>query len=153
MQITAFDLASRFIGIKETAGVASNPMILGMLKLDGEWPQDDDVPWCSAFANYVCWLLRLPRSKSLAARSWLNIGVGIDISQADPGSDIVILKRGEGVQPGPEVVNAPGHVGFFAGYDEKNQLVEVLAGNQGDSVSIARFPVSKILSIRRILND
>jgi hypothetical protein len=47
MNITAFDLAQRFVGIKEIAGSVSNPQILAMLKLDDDWPKDDSVPWCS----------------------------------------------------------------------------------------------------------
>lgn len=149
MNITVFDLAQRFVGVKEVPGAGSNPQVLAFLRLDDSWPQGDDVPWCSAFANYVAWLLRLPRSKNLAARSWLNVGVPISLFQATLG-DIVILKRGGGEQPGPEVISAPGHVGFYAGHD--GATVYVLGGNQGDSVSIAPFPVFRILGIRRIEN-
>jgi uncharacterized protein (TIGR02594 family) len=145
---SAFQLAQRFIGIKEVAGVASNPQILAMLQLDQKWPEDDSVAWCSAFVNYVCWLLRLPRSKNLAARSWLRVGIPILLSDASPESDVVILKRGEGTQPGPDVVDAPGHVGFFAGAE--NGFVYLLSGNQGDSVNISRFDAERILGIRRL---
>lgn len=69
IEMTAFDLAQRFAGAAEVAGSASNPQILAMLRLDEKWPEGDDVPWCSAFINYVAWLLRLTRSKSLQARS------------------------------------------------------------------------------------
>ena len=88
-----------------------------VLKLDDEWPDGDEVPWCSAFMNYICWLLRLPRSKSLRARSWLSVGTPIDISDARPGFDVVILKRGIGRQPGPDNLTATGHVALFAGLE------------------------------------
>jgi uncharacterized protein (TIGR02594 family) len=148
VEITAFDLAERFIGVKEIFGVASNPMILSMLKLDEQWPTADEVPWCSAFVNYICWLLRLPRSKSLSARSWLLVGSSASVEGAEVGSDIVILKRGKGEQPGPEVIKAPGHVGFFAGI-EGDQIL-VLGGNQGDAVNVSRFNKDLVLGIRRI---
>lgn len=147
MNITPFEIAQRFVGVKEVPGSASNPQVLAFLRLDNAFPAGDDVPWCSAFVNYIAWLLRLPRSKSLAARSWLQVGVPITPAQAKLG-DVVILKRGDGVQPGPEVINANGHVGFFAGYDGVN--IHVLGGNQGDSVSVATFAASRILGIRRI---
>jgi len=147
--VSAFDLAQRFIGTAETAGVASNPLVLAMLRLDQAWPKGDDVPWCSAFVNFVAWLLRLPRSKSLTARSWLAVGSAIPLSQAVPGFDVVILKRGTGKQPGPSVLNAPGHVGFFAGVDKAGVLV--LGGNQGDQVGVASFPVSQVLGVRRLV--
>lgn len=146
--ITAFDLAQRFVGVKEIAGTSSNPQVLAMLQLDNEWPKGDDVAWCSAFANYIAWLLRLPRSKNLAARSWLQVGTPIPIEQAEPGNDVVIMRRGTGDQPGPEVINAPGHVGFFAGLEGDRVLI--LGGNQGDSVSIASFLATNILGIRRL---
>jgi uncharacterized protein (TIGR02594 family) len=154
LEITAFDLAQRFVGVKEGPGSINNPQVVAMLRLDQAWPAGDDVAWCSAFVNYIAWLLRLPRSKSLGARSWLTVGVPVMLSVAKPG-DVVVLKRGEDPQPGPNVVDAPGHVGFFAGLDRdplSNQPSHllVLGGNQRDQVCIERFPVSQILGIRRL---
>lgn len=145
---SAFQIAQRFIGTKEIPGIASNPMVLAMLRLDQEWPAGDEVAWCSGFVNYVAWLLRLPRSKSLAARSWLQIGIPIKLAEARADCDIVILQRGEGKQPGSDVVNAPGHVGFYAGVQGDDVLL--LAGNQGDAVNISHFPQSRILGVRRL---
>ncbi len=143
----AFDLAQRFTGIKEVGGNVDNPQIMAMLKLDKDWPSADEVPWCSAFANYICWLARLPRSKDLRARSWLNIGIGIQLDQAEPG-DIVIIKRGKGEQPGPENTTAQGHVGFYAGIT--GNLIEILGGNQRDTVKISRYPRDRLLGVRRL---
>ena len=129
----AYDLAQRFTGLKEVAGNVDNPQIMAMLKLDNEWPSEDEVPWCSAFVNYICWLTRLPRSKDLRARSWLLIGVPVSLADAEIG-DIVIIKRGGGDQPGPENTTAQGHVGFYAGYIDG--FVEILGGNQSDTVKL-----------------
>ena len=145
--VTAFDLAQRFVGLEEISGSVNNPQIMAMLKLDNKWPEDDEVPWCSAFVNYICWLLRLPRSKNLRARSWLTVGQGISLDEALPG-DIVVFQRGAGPQPGPEVIEAPGHVGFYAG--EFGKFIEVLGGNQGDTVKISRYPKARLLSVRRL---
>lgn len=147
LAVTPFDLAARFLGTRESPGVAANPLILSMLRLDTSWPEQDEVPWCSAFANFVCWLLRLPRSKSLSARSWLMVGTPIRLDQAEPGFDVVVLKRGPH-SPGPEVLQAPGHVGFFAGL--AGGVVEVLGGNQGDAVTRAKFPAADVLGVRRL---
>jgi hypothetical protein len=132
-----------------------------MLTLDSKWPEDDKVPWCSAFTNYICWWLRLPRSKSLRARSWLEVGFSIPDKDAEVGFDVVILKRGGGNQPGPEVIKAPGHVGFFGGWgwpnadtDHYGEMipthVKLLGGNQSDSVCVASYNVNRILGIHRI---
>jgi uncharacterized protein (TIGR02594 family) len=148
MNITAFDIAERFQGTKEIKGTVDNPQVMAMLKLDNKWPQSDEVPWCSAFTNYICWLLRLPRSKSLMARSWIGIGEYIDLKDALKGFDIVVLKRGAGNQPGPDVLKAPGHVGFYAGHNTDE--VFLLGGNQSDGVNISSYNVNRILAIRRL---
>jgi uncharacterized protein (TIGR02594 family) len=150
--LTAFDLAQRFVGSKEVPGSMDNPQIMAMLRLDNSWPGHDEVAWCSAFVNYVCWLLRLPRSKSLAARSWLQIWSAVETQyDAEVGFDVAILKRGGPNQPGPKVLDAEGHVGFFAGKEGDNILV--LGGNQSDQVSISSFPSAQLLGIRRLYHD
>jgi uncharacterized protein (TIGR02594 family) len=149
MNVTAFSIGQRFVGLKEVAGSASNPLILAMLRLDASWVQDDQTAWCSAWLNWVCWLLELPRSRSLAARSWLTVGRSIALTDAQPGFDVVVLSRGKQPQPDATVLQAPGHVGFYAGQDATS--VQLLAGNQGDSVNVASFPKTRILSIRRLL--
>jgi uncharacterized protein (TIGR02594 family) len=146
--MTPFQLAQRYVGIHELIK-GDHPLIQWWLSLCG-FPMNvtDEVAWCSAFVNGMCWELRLPRSKSAAARSWLQVGTPISISQATPGFDVVVLKRGQGQQPGPDVINAPGHVGFFAGME--NGKVLVLAGNQGNAVSVLAFPLGDVLGIRRV---
>jgi len=145
MKITAYELATRFVGVKEIPGQLHNPAILAMLKLDQDWPESDEVPWCSAFVNYIAWLLRLPRSKSLLARSWLGVGLPVEVGFA--GWDVVILARGKN-PPGRSNLTAPGHVGFYGG--STGSVVYVLGGNQGDSVSISEFPQARVLGYRTL---
>ena len=148
IETSAYELAQRFVGeIRERPGEKDHPFIVWCHSLCG-LDAADEVPWCSSFANGIAWILRLPRSKSASARSWLAVGVPVNHSEAVPGFDVVILKRGEGEQPGPEVLNAAGHVGFFGGFESGRVLV--LGGNQGDQVSVAPFPMSSILGIRRL---
>lgn len=153
MRITAYELAQRFVGLKEIDGPdVTSPQILAMLQLDDSWPADDSVPWCSAFVNYIAWLLRLPRSKSLRARSWLRVGEAVEIGEARTGFDVVVLARGSGEQPGADVINAPGHVGFFGGLEESTDgfRVYALAGNHSDRVSVERFDAKRVLGVRRL---
>ena len=144
--MTPYDLAARWVGVKEVADTSSNEDILRMLRIDADWPEGDHVPWCSAFINFIAWSFRLPRSKSLRARSWLLVGT--PTQDPSPGFDIVIFKRGGGRQPGPDVIKAPGHVGFFAGFEGGKVLV--LGGNQADAVNISRYPKSRVLGYRRL---
>lgn len=143
MYITPYQLAERFTGIQEISGSMDNPQIMAMLKLDNVWPEHDEVPWCSAFMNYVCWLMRLPRSKSLAARSWLDIGRPISLEDAKAEYDVVILNR----PPNPE----SGHVGFFAGWEDDQ--IYLLGGNQGDTVKVSAFDSSRVIGVRRLYDN
>jgi len=143
-----FEQAQRFVGVKEITGVKHNPLIVWMLQLSDPSTIDDETPWCGGFPNMIAWLRDLPRSKSNAARSWLKVGLPIPIGNAEPG-DIVVLKRGTGDQPGPEVIKAPGHVGFFAAL--QGPTVFVLGGNQKNEVNVSPFPTNRVLGVRRIV--
>lgn len=138
--MSLFAFAQRFIGeIRELPGAQQHPFIQWAHMLCNLGPdQPDEVPWCSSFMNALCWMQRLPRSKSAAARSWLSIGVPVPLEQAQLG-DVVILSRG-----------APpsGHVGLFAG--REGPKVHLLGGNQGNAVSVAPFDVSTVLGVRRV---
>jgi uncharacterized protein (TIGR02594 family) len=142
MDISPYTLAQRYMGIREmSAAGKDHPLIQWWLSLCGyDLDVQDEVPWCSAFVNGIAWELNLPRSKSAAARSWLNVGMPVDSRYAQQG-DIVILPRG--ANP------AQGHVGFFSTIIDGN--VHLLGGNQGNSVSIAGFPFTRILGVRRLI--
>jgi uncharacterized protein (TIGR02594 family) len=141
MKITAYQIAERFIGTREIPGKdGADHKIMSMLHIDDEWPQDDSVPWCSAFVNYVAWLLRLPRSKSLMARSWLDVGIPIGRNEAKCGFDVVILKRGGDPRFG--------HVGFFS--SAIGSEIYILGGNQSDSVSVEGYDISRLVGVRRL---
>jgi len=141
LQVSAFDIAQRYSGISGFSGMADNPVVLAMLKLDADWVEHDEVPWCSAFVNWICWHLRLPRSKSLAARSWLGIGRPVALWDARAENDVVILWRvkRDGWQ---------GHVGFYAGHDADN--VYILGGNQSNRVCVDSYPLDNLLGINRL---
>lgn len=148
MNNTALAVARQFIGVKEGAGAIDNPLVVGMLRLEDPGVQHDAVAWCSAFVNFVAWILDVPRSRSLAARSWLTVGRPVALADAMPGFDVVILQRGDGEQPGADVIAAPGHVGFYVGHDADR--VTLLGGNQGDAVCVESFPKARVLGVRRL---
>ena len=143
MTITAVDLAMRYVGVRELSGAKNHPLVSWWLSLCGyALDAPDEIPWCSAFVNGIAWELRLPRSKSAAARSWLSVGTPILSSEAAVGFDVVILSRGTNPKQG--------HVGFFAGWGESVDTVHLLSGNQDNSVSVETFPIHRILGIRRL---
>ena len=141
--MTLFDLAQRLVGeIQERPGGASHPFIVWCHESTMGANIQDEVPWCSSFVNRLAWLLRLPRSKSAAARSWLDIGASVQIEDAQPGNDVVVFSRGTDPRAG--------HVAVFAGLDDGGARVRVIGGNQGNNVSLASFPIASVLGVRRL---
>ncbi len=142
LETSLYQVAQRFVGMREVPGNLHNPAIMAMLQLDMEWPTGDEVPWCSAAMNYWAFLLGLPRSKSLMARSWLNVGRVVSANELRVGFDVVIYWRGS-------KAGRSGHVGLYAG-SPSSTTVATLGGNQGDEVSIAPYPVRRVLGYRRL---
>lgn len=147
MNTTPHALAVQHLGVSERVGPDTHPLIRWWLSLcDGMGDgQGDEVAWCSAFVNGMCWLLGpvVPRSSKANARSWLDVGEPIDLSDAVPGWDVVIFWRND-------PTGWQGHVGFFDGLDAKGDVI-VLGGNQGDRVSCAVYPASRLLGVRRLV--
>ena len=142
--MTLYDLAQRFVGdLRELPGEAHDPFIQFCFTKCG-WSADtpDETPWCSAWVNGLAWLLRLPRSKSAAARSWLHVGQTVALREARVGYDLVVLKRG--TNP------AQGHVGLFAGYQADTRRVSLLSGNDADTVTVREYPEADVLGVRRL---
>lgn len=151
IETSAYEVAKNFIGMKEVPGQVSNPQIMAMLKLDNDWPDGDEVPWCAAFVGYVAFVLGLCRSGSLKARSYIEIGQRVSNRYAEVGMDIVVMKRGTGPQPGIEDLTANGHVCFFGGWDSNDpNYFKGLGGNQNDTVKISTYRVKDILCINRL---
>ena len=154
-ELTPYNIARRFLGMAEVEGATNNPAIVAMLQLDATWAENDEVPWCSAFANACAWLAGFERSKSLRARSWLRVGERVRLDNYARTGDVVILQRGGAGQPGPDVIKAPGHVGFFVEWkrlrlEGSHAQIRVLGGNQRNEVSIASYPTDRLLGIRRL---
>lgn len=111
--------------------------------------EPDETAWCGSFMAAMAWLQALPRPKGpAAARAWLTLSTPIALTDAIVGFDVVILQRGTGPQPGPDVIKAPGHVGLFGGRERDRVLI--LGGNQSNAVTIARYPVAQVLGVRRL---
>lgn len=131
-----FATAKDQIGLKEWKGTRHNPAVLALFR-DAGFPgiRDDETAWCAAFVNAHLERNGRRGSESLAARSFEKWG-----KSCEPRLGcVVVLSRGD-----PK--SWQGHVGFYAGEDATH--VHVLGGNQGDAVSIGRFPKSRVLDYR-----
>ena len=148
--MSSYEIAKRCIGIVEIPGAKDHPMITWAYLVAGApWLSDDKDAWCGASRALWGFLAgeAIPAMPA-RARSWLNWGAPVPLTEPQIG-DTVILMRGEGPQPGPEVIKAPGHVCYWAGGGPENFIG--FGGNQHNSVSTATFETKRILGIRRNL--
>ena len=92
--------------------------------------------WCAAFTGDCLERAGLPSTESGAARSYASWGNGIAAPRV---GCVVVLWR--------EFVKGPhGHVGFFEREDSKG--IWILAGNQGNAVTVKPFPRRRLLALR-----
>lgn len=97
-------------------------------------------PWCAAFINATERSVGNKGTGSLAARSFLKYGTKVEEDDALEG-DIVIFARGSN--------GYSGHVTYFVKWDDDNNTVIVLGGNQSDMVCYSHYSQDRIIGIRR----
>lgn len=135
------------LDVVERPGDGNTPRVLEYLascRGPRKMLQRDSTSWCAAFCSWTMQQVHLPSTRWLAARSWLLYGE--TVLRADLAfGDVVILWRG--IKLGPQVLNAPGHVGFAHRWDATS--IWLAGGNQGDRVSVRRYPWSRVIGIRR----
>ena len=125
-------VASKELGVHETAGSEATARIIEYDKHTTMKATSDEVPWCSAFVNFVVDTSGFVGTLSAAAASWRNWGVPLEIPIK---GCIVILPRNDPSNP-----NAA-HVTFCDHPDISNGIIRCLGGNQSDAVKVSRFPV------------
>lgn len=141
MKISIIEAVLNEYGVEEKVGAGSNPRITEYYRYLGLNPNDDDVAWCSLFANYICKRSGFRFSNQLNARSWLTIGQ--ETKKPEIG-DICVFWRDN-----PN--SWQGHVAFFIREDGED--IWVLGGNQSNKVSIEKYPKSRLLCYRDITKD
>ena len=140
--MTPFEIARGYIGTTEGPGPANNPVVMEMYASVGhDWVEHDSVAWCAAFVGHCLETAGIRSTRKLTARSYLDWGVPVEIPDAQPG-DIGVIPRGAS--------SWQGHV-FFIDRIEGAWLWG-LGGNQSDAVNVQRYPVSKLLGVRRAGN-
>lgn len=132
---TAFNKAASQLGMNERdqQGALQEYMANGGVNLDPAV-----TAWCAAFVNASLGQSGIKGTGSNAARSFMDWGQGVSDPQR---GDLAVFSRGDpnGWQ---------GHVGFFDGYNDDGSI-NVLGGNQGDSVSRASYSADRLLGFRR----
>ena len=122
--------------------IGSNNRIVIWLKGVLSWARNDEVPWCAA---YVKGMLESSGHNVTGikanARSLLNWGYK---TEAPVAGDVVVFWRGSRN-------SWKGHAGFYIGVHPDNpKLINVLGGNQRNSVNIQTFLKSRVLQYRTI---
>jgi uncharacterized protein (TIGR02594 family) len=140
--MTPYEIAQTYIGTTEGPGPENNPVIMEMYASVGhDWVEHDSVAWCAAFVGHCLERAGIRSTRKLTARSYLDWGVPVEIDDAQPG-DIAVIPRGAS--------SWQGHV-FFIDRVE-GPWVWGLGGNQSDAVTVKRYPISKLLGLRRAGN-
>ncbi len=128
--------AKRDVGLKEIVGKRHEKKVVKMFADVGHsWVKDDETAWCAAFVGSCLERAGIKSTKALNARSYLKWGKML--AKPTPGC-IVIFKRGSSTWQG--------HVAFYV--SETKTAVQVLGGNQSNSVSIANYSKAKLLGYR-----
>lgn len=131
------------LGVKEIVGPQHNPTIVNYAKSIGAtWVNDDETPWCAIFVQWCLKECGFKYSSSALARSFEKYGE--EQKNPSPG-DIVVFWR-------KSPTAGTGHVGFFMGYAQDGNIF-VLGGNQGNQVSISKYPKSNLIGFRKIGNE
>lgn len=135
-----FDIAQKYIGLKENKGSKHAPLIVQMwarIKLAGI--KDDETPWCAAFVGSCLEEAGIKSTRSAAALSYEKYGTGLNYPVVGA---IAYKKRYNSAGK-----TIGGHVFFVAGQDAQGRIMG-LGGNQSDQVCIAPFNKSVILGYR-----
>lgn len=132
------DAAQRYLGTTEHEGA---PTLQGFFKKAGINIDPSKTPWCAAFVDATLKEGGMQGTGNLMAKSYLQWGTE---TKSPTRGDVVVLSRGD--PNGPQ-----GHVGFFAGMKNVNgkDYIQVLGGNQGDSVSVKAYPADRVLGYRK----
>lgn len=132
----------KLYGVHEDTGPGNNETIIGWAHSIGLGAiyYNDATAWCGlamAYAAAQAGWDHAPRGNALGARNWLAWGTAQDTPML---ADVLVFWR-------EKKTGFKGHVGIYVGEDP--DCFHVLAGNQGDMVSIKRLPRDRLLGARR----
>lgn len=124
------------LGVSEIPGKENEKRILEYHSFTKLRATEDEVPWCSSYACFSMERSGFAGTRSAAASSWETYGNKITYPVF--GCIAVLLRGSDATKR---------HVGFFMGFHGKDSIL-LLAGNQGDKVSIEPFLKSHVVGYR-----
>ena len=143
---TPLGIASKYLGMSETNRAAELTEYLN--KYSGTTSKSiagTVNAWCARFVSAVLHESNLSAPKTASSLTYASYGKGVwqrgmskdALADVQPG-DIAVFTRKNG-----------GHVGFVKAIDPTKGLLEILGGNQSNSVSVAKRSMQDLLAIRR----
>jgi len=132
-------LAMSEMGQTEIPGPDANARILTYHSHTTLKAGSDEVPWCSAFMNFIMAQSDIPGTGSAAAMSWKDWGRSWE-PQDGPIGAIAVFSR-----PTPTNPNA-GHVGLI--WWHLGGSILILGGNQSNQVRISNYRLEGLVSVR-----
>lgn len=128
--------ARELLGLKEIVGSENEAKVVAFFKDAGNpGVKDDETAWCAAFVGAMLVRSGIKGTGKLNARSYLDWGDKLTTPRVGA---ITVFRRGNS--------SWQGHVAFFL--RDLGATVEVLGGNQGNAVSIARYAKADVLGYR-----
>jgi uncharacterized protein (TIGR02594 family) len=128
------DIAFTQHGVREIPGPKAHPQIVEYHATTSLSSSSDEVPWCSAFANWCMLSAHIRGTGSAAARSWLDWGVPIQLGC------VVVLQS---PQRGPRA----GHVAFFWMARDAREIW-LYGGNHDNTVGLKSYPRADVIGYR-----
>lgn len=128
-------------GVQEVYGPEEHhPLILEMQRALGPGVEDDETAWCS---SAIAWSFRqcgmcIPEGVTRAARSWLQADGLRRLSATPPCGAIAVLWRGSRD-------SWQGHVGLVHDFSANGHYVNLLGGNQRNSVCVLPYAIDRVL--------
>lgn len=121
-------------GVEEIPGPRHNPVIVEAHRMTTLKARDDETPWCSAIL--CAWMERvgIRSTRSAAAASWRSWGRELPEGGQRLGCVVVMTRPGGN------------HVALYL--DEDDSGVYCLGGNQGNRVSVRRYPWEVVTNFR-----
>lgn len=136
-----FDVAKNHIGLQEVRDRSELIKLFKLVAKNNDIVIDPSkTPWCAAWINYCERAAGKPGNGKLNARSFLTYGNKVEGDDAELG-DILIFTRGSNTWQG--------HVCYFVDWDDDNNTVICLGGNQSDMVCYTHYSQDRLIGIRR----
>lgn len=139
--MSGYDVAKKYLGLQEVRDNAAIRVFLKSEAHNGDIDIDPaKISWCAAFINACERAYGHPGTGMLNARSFLKYGVEVDRDDAKPGDIVVFDFDHDGIH---------GHVAYFDSFDDDDNLIKVLGGNQHNMVCFASYIQDYVIAIRR----